>query len=55
MDYFCRICGYVYSVSNGDPHGKIPPHTSFTDLPDEWTCPECHAEKDEFSADGSMN
>jgi rubredoxin len=27
----------------------VPPVTAFEDLPDDWTCPECGAGKDEFT------
>ena len=32
----------------GDPDGGIEPGTSFDDLPDDWVCPECGVERDEF-------
>lgn len=49
--YVCDVCGYVYDPAKGDPENKIEPGTSFADLPDDWVCPECGAEKDEFSAE----
>lgn len=47
--YICDVCGYVYDPAKGDPENNIDPGTSFEDLPDDWVCPECGAEKDEFS------
>jgi rubredoxin len=47
--YQCNVCGYVYDPEIGDPTQNIPPGTSFEDLPDDWTCPECGASKDEFT------
>jgi rubredoxin len=44
----CLVCGYVYDPAVGDPDGGIPPGTPFEDLPDNWVCPECGAEKDMF-------
>ena len=44
----CNVCGYIYDPANGDG-ASIPPGTAFEDLPDDWTCPECGAGKDEFS------
>ena len=44
----CLICGYVYDPEVGDPDNGVDPDTTFEDLPDDWTCPECGAEKDEF-------
>jgi rubredoxin len=47
--YVCGVCGYVYDPSVGDPDGGISPGTAFEDLPDDWVCPECGADKDECS------
>ncbi len=44
----CLVCGYVYDPAVGDPDSDIPPATPFEDLPDDWVCPECGAEKDMF-------
>ena len=47
--YICDICGYEYDPSEGDPASGIAPGTAFNDLPDDYTCPVCGADKDEFS------
>jgi rubredoxin len=47
--YVCDMCGYIYDPAEGDPDSDIAPGTSFEDLPDDWVCPVCGAEKDEFS------
>jgi len=44
----CTVCGYVYDPEEGDPDSDIAPGTSFDDLPDDWVCPECGADKDAF-------
>ena len=44
----CTVCGYIYDPKEGDPDGGIEPGTSFDDLPDDWACPVCGAEKSEF-------
>ncbi len=44
----CMMCEYVYDPAKGDPHGKIPPGTSFEDLPEDWICPICGVGKDMF-------
>ncbi len=44
----CLVCGYVYDPAVGDPDSGIPADTPFENLPDEWVCPECGAEKDMF-------
>lgn len=46
--YRCLLCGYIYNPAKGDPDNGIEPGTSFDDLPDDWVCPECGAEKDQF-------
>ncbi len=47
--YVCEVCGYIYDPEEGDPEGDIPAGTAFEDLPDEWVCPVCGADKSEFS------
>mgnify|MGYP000102451539 CR=1 FL=1 len=46
--YECEVCGYVYNPEEGDPSSEIEPGVSFQDLPDDWVCPICGAEKDAF-------
>ncbi|MCD6171498.1 MAG: rubredoxin [Thermoplasmata archaeon] len=46
--YRCKICGYVYDPSSGDPDGGIEAGTPFKDLPSDWVCPICGASKEEF-------
>jgi flavin reductase (DIM6/NTAB) family NADH-FMN oxidoreductase RutF/rubredoxin len=46
--YVCSVCGYVYDPVKGDPDGGIAPGTRFEDIPDNWTCPVCGAEKSKF-------
>jgi rubredoxin len=46
--YECSVCGYIYDPGKGDQEGNIPAGTAFEDLPDDWTCPVCGAEKSEF-------
>ena len=49
--YVCNMCGYIYDPDEGDPDTDIPPGTSFEDLPEDWVCPVCGAEKDEFEVE----
>ncbi len=44
----CLVCGYVYDHVVGDPDSDILPGTPFEELPDDWGCPDCGAEKDMF-------
>ena len=46
--YQCVICGYLYDPKEGDPAAGIGPGTSFDDLPEDYMCPVCGANKDEF-------
>lgn len=46
--YVCIPCDYVYDPEQGDPENGVAPGTSFEDLPDEWLCPVCFADKDAF-------
>jgi rubredoxin len=46
--YECGVCGYVYDPAMGDPEGNIPPNTAFENLPGNWACPICGANKDQF-------
>ena len=48
--YKCLMCGYVYDPAVGDPEDGVSPGTAFEDLPDDWVCPECGADKDQFEA-----
>ena len=47
--YICDVCQWVYDPAQGDADGNIPPGTPFENLPDDWVCPECGADKDQFS------
>lgn len=47
--YQCNICGYVYDPSVGDSSQAVEPGTPFEELPEDWTCPECGAGKEEFT------
>jgi len=46
--YEC-VCGYIYDPEKGDPSNGIAPGTSFDDLPDDWTCPDCGIGKEGFT------
>jgi len=38
--YKCAACGYIYDSNKED--------IAFEDLPDDWTCPVCGSEKEDF-------
>jgi rubredoxin len=48
--YICSVCDYVYDPEVGDPENGVEPGTAFEDLPDDWVCPDCGVDKDEFEA-----
>jgi rubredoxin len=47
-NYKCKICGYVYDSELGDPISGIAEGTTFSDIPENWTCPICGAKTTEF-------
>lgn len=46
--WMCTACGWLYEVSVGDPAHGVPAGTPWSEVPDDWVCPECGAPKDEF-------
>ncbi len=48
--YECQVCGYIYDPAEGDSENSISPGTAFEDLPEDWACPVCGADKDQFTA-----
>jgi len=46
--YVCAICGHTYNPDKGEPLQNIAPGIQFADLPADWTCPVCLAEKNLF-------
>ena len=49
MKFECALCGYVYDPEMGDPANGVPAGTPFDEVPNEWTCPDCGAGKEDFS------
>lgn len=50
--YRCTVCGYVYDPEKGDPDSGIKPGTPFEELPEDWVCPICGANKEQFEKEG---
>ncbi len=44
----CLVCGYVYDPAVGDPEHDVKTGTPFEKLPEDWVCPLCGANKDQF-------
>ena len=46
--YGCLVCGYIYNPDEElDESGD---KVSFDELPDDWICPDCGADKEQFEA-----
>lgn len=49
----CPVCGYVYDEAEGEPREGFPAGTAWSDVPDDWTCPDCAVrEKVDFEPAG---
>ena len=46
--YGCMICGWIYDEEEGYEEMGIAPGTPFEELPEDFTCPLCGVEKDQF-------
>ncbi len=40
MKYKCVVCGYIYDEEKEG--------VKFSDLPDDWECPDCGVSKEDF-------
>ena len=47
-EYVCKVCGYIYSESDGCEEMNVAPGTKWTDVPDDFECPLCGVGKEEF-------
>ena len=44
----CTICDWVYDEYLGSEKESIAPKTKWEDIPEDWVCPDCGANKDQF-------
>jgi rubredoxin len=44
----CMYCGYVYDEDAGCPEAGVVPGTRWAELPDDWCCPTCSADQQDF-------
>ncbi len=44
----CKVCWWVYDPAQGCPEWNIEPGTSFRDLPESFSCPDCGHGKSSF-------
>lgn len=49
--YVCTVCGYVYDPVEGDPDHGIAPGTVWENVSEDWVCPVCGVNKDQFEAE----
>ena len=49
MKYEC-VCGYLYDEAKGDPENGVLPGTKWADVPEDYACPVCGADKGVFEA-----
>ncbi len=50
--YKCKKCGFVYDSQKGDAKNNIKPGTIMDNLPNDWRCPICNADKSFFIKGG---
>lgn len=41
QQWICQVCGYIYVPEEND-------NVNFVDLPEDWLCPVCGADKSNF-------
>lgn len=46
--YMCLNCDFIYDEAVGMPDFDIAPGTRWEDLSDDWICPVCGSEKQDF-------
>ncbi len=48
----CEVCDYVYDEDRGEPREGFPAGTHWSEVPDDWCCPDCGVrEKVDFLAE----
>lgn len=46
--WLCITCGHIYDEAHGDEHEGFAPGTLFSQIPDDWCCPDCGATKEDY-------
>ena len=46
--WICRKCSLIYDPKFGDPDSGVVAGTRFEDIPENWKCPICGAQKSTF-------
>ncbi len=47
--WVCDTCGWIYDPREGHPESGIKPGTAWEDIPADWECPVCGADKGQFT------
>lgn len=45
----CSVCQWVYDPAKGEPNQDVQPGTPWSEVPDNFLCPECSLGKDVFN------
>jgi rubredoxin-NAD+ reductase len=46
--WLCSVCGWIYDEAEGEDVTPISAGTLWENLPEQWCCPECGAERTQF-------
>ena len=46
--YVCDVCGWIYDEEEGYEEQGIAPGTKWEDVPEDWVCPLCGVDKENF-------
>ncbi len=49
QSFECVVCQLTYDEEKGLPELGIPPGTKWDDLPEDFECPDCGTNKEDFS------
>jgi rubredoxin len=49
--YVCSVCGYIYDPAEGDPDSGVAAGTLWQQVPEDWVCPVCGVNKEQFNAE----
>ncbi len=44
----CSVCQWVYDPATGEPNQDVQPGTPWSEVPDNFLCPECSLGKEVF-------
>ena len=46
--WICVVCGFIYHEADGWPEEGIAPGTRWSEVPEDWACPDCGVGKADF-------